>query len=86
MSISGINTMGSMSGYKTKKTERKTSETEFVNQMNSASNIQRSNDDYENGFDKTNWLDAVKEIMQIQYNAENLKGYLDYKKFLDFFM
>lgn len=35
-------------------------------------------------FDKENWMDIVKEIMQMQYHAGNLKGYLDYKQFGDF--
>lgn len=35
-------------------------------------------------FDKRNWMDIVKEVMQMQYDAGNLKGYLDYKQFWDF--
>ena len=35
-------------------------------------------------FDKENWIDIVKEMMQMQYHAGNLKGYLDYKQFWDF--
>ena len=35
-------------------------------------------------FDKENWMDIVKEVMQMQYDAGNLKGYLDYKQFWDF--
>ena len=35
-------------------------------------------------FGKENWMDIVKEMMQMQYDAGNLKGYLDYKKFWDF--
>lgn len=35
-----------------------------------------------NLFDKENWMEIVKRIMQMQYNAGNLKGYMDYKKFL----
>lgn len=37
-----------------------------------------------NLFGKENWVDVVKEMMQMQYDTGNLKGYLDYKKFLDF--
>lgn len=37
-----------------------------------------------NLFDKTNWLKVIKEVMQMQYNAGNLKGYLEYKGFLGF--
>ena len=37
-----------------------------------------------NLFDKENWMDIVKEMMQMQYHAGNLKGYLDYKQFWDF--
>lgn len=29
-------------------------------------------------------MDIVKEMMQMQYHAGNLKGYLDYKQFWDF--
>lgn len=35
-------------------------------------------------FGKENWMDIVGEIMQMQYDAGNMKGYLDYKKFWDF--
>lgn len=35
-------------------------------------------------FDKENWMDIAGEIMQMQYHAGNLKGYLDYKQFWDF--
>ena len=34
---------------------------------------------------KFNWLELAKSFMQMQYDAGNLKGYLDYKKFVDFF-
>ena len=48
----------------------------------------KSNHDSEKGgsslFDKGNWMDIVKEIMQMQFHAGNLKGYLDYKQFWDF--
>ena len=46
-----------------------------------------SNDSLNNGgslFDKENSIDIVKEMMQMQYHAGNLKGYLDYKQFWDF--
>jgi len=33
---------------------------------------------------KMNWVDIVKDIMQMQYNAGNLEGYLHYKRFWDF--
>ncbi|MDE5910108.1 MAG: hypothetical protein K2H52_15400 [Lachnospiraceae bacterium] len=35
-------------------------------------------------FDKKNWMGIVKEVMQMQYDAGNLKGYLDYKQFWEF--
>lgn len=37
-----------------------------------------------NLFDKTNWLKVIKEVMQMQYDAGNLQGYLEYKGFLNF--
>ena len=33
-------------------------------------------------FDKENWLEIIKEVMEMQYRAGNLKGYIDYKRFL----
>lgn len=39
---------------------------------------------YDELFGKENWLDKVKEIMQMQYDAGNMEGYLNYKNFLDF--
>lgn len=39
---------------------------------------------YNSPFDKMNWVDIVKYAMQVQYDAGNLTGYLDYKKFWDF--
>lgn len=39
-----------------------------------------------NLFDKTNWLKVIKEVMQMQYTAGNLQGYLEYKGFLSFLM
>lgn len=35
-------------------------------------------------FNKENWQDIVKDIMQMQYRAGNLEGYLHYKQFWDF--
>lgn len=35
-------------------------------------------------FDKENWQEIVKDIMQMQYRAGNLEGYLHYKRFWDF--
>ena len=35
-------------------------------------------------FDKENWQDIVEDIMQMQYRAGNLEGYLHYKRFWDF--
>lgn len=34
--------------------------------------------------DKANWLDIIKEVMQMQYDAGNIEGYLEYKVFFDF--
>lgn len=39
---------------------------------------------YQDLTNKVNWVDAVKEMMQMQYDAGNLQGYLGYKKFFDF--
>lgn len=44
----------------------------------------RSSNSEADFFDKANWLNVIKDIMQMQYDAGNLEGYLDYKKFLDF--
>lgn len=33
-------------------------------------------------FDKEDWLKIVREVMEMQYRAGNLKGYMDYKRFL----
>lgn len=30
------------------------------------------------------WISVLKDAMQTQYDAGNLKGYLDYKQFWDF--
>lgn len=35
-------------------------------------------------FGKANWMDNLKEMMEMQYHAGNLKGYMEYKKFWDF--
>lgn len=35
--------------------------------------------------EKFNWLESARRFMQMQYDAGNLKGYLDFKKFVDFF-
>lgn len=37
----------------------------------------------ENMFDKLDWLSIIKDIMEMQYKLGNLKGYMDYKSFLD---
>ena len=39
---------------------------------------------YDSPFDRSNWVDIVRDAMQAQYDAGNLAGYLDYKKFWDF--
>lgn len=52
-----------------------------------ASNIARAEDSsytYEDMFQTEDWLKVIKSAMQMQYDLGNLKGYLDYKKFLDF--
>lgn len=33
-------------------------------------------------FDKEDWMEIVREVMEMQYRAGNLKGYIDYKRFL----
>lgn len=33
---------------------------------------------------KTNWVNVINSLMQTQYSAGNLQGYLDYQKFLGF--
>ncbi len=35
-------------------------------------------------FKQTDWLAAVKKIMDVQYQLGNMKGYMDYKGFFDF--
>ncbi len=37
------------------------------------------------GMVKRDWTKLAARLMQMQYDAGNLKGYLDYKKFYDFF-
>lgn len=39
---------------------------------------------YEDLFERTDWVRVLKEAMQTQYDAGNLKEYLDYKKFWDY--
>lgn len=34
---------------------------------------------------KFNWLELAESFMKMQYDAGNLQGYLDFKKFVDFF-
>lgn len=50
----------------------------------SASGFHRSSNSGADSFDKTNWLNVIKELMQMQYDAGNLQGYLYDKKFWDF--
>lgn len=40
--------------------------------------------DHEDLFKKTDWLAVVKNIMDMQYQLGNMKGYMDYKNFFDF--
>ena len=35
-------------------------------------------------FEKVNWMDIIRDFMQMQYDAHNMKGYLDYKELLGF--
>lgn len=35
-----------------------------------------------NLFDKADWLAIIKRVMKMQYDAGNLQGYLEYKRFL----
>ena len=53
----------------------------FKQVMENPSNPSGSQD---NCLDKHNWVNIVKDAMQMQYDAGNLVGYLDYKKFWDF--
>ena len=39
---------------------------------------------YDDLFDRTNWMDRLGAMMQMQYDVGNLTGYLEYKKFWDF--
>ena len=41
----------------------------------------RTHDDL---FGMKDWISVLKDAMQTQYDAGNLKGYLDYKQFWDF--
>ena len=40
--------------------------------------------DYKDLFKQTDWLTVVKNIMDMQYQLGNMKGYMDYKSFFDF--
>jgi len=35
-------------------------------------------------FDKKNWLNVVRDMMQMQYDLSNMEGYFHYKQFWDF--
>lgn len=35
-------------------------------------------------FEKVNWVDIIRNFMQMQYDIGNMKGYLDYKNLLGF--
>lgn len=35
-------------------------------------------------FGKTDWFSVVRDAMQMQFDAKNLEGYLEYKRFWDF--
>ena len=37
-----------------------------------------------NVLEKTDWVEIIRDFMQMQYDAHNMKGYLDYKKLLGF--
>lgn len=50
----------------------------------SADGYYRSSKSGADFLDKTNWLNVIRDIMQMQYDAGNLKGYLNYKTFWDF--
>ena len=39
---------------------------------------------YEDMFSQVNWFDVIKSLMDMQYRANNLNGYLKYKGFYDF--
>lgn len=39
---------------------------------------------YSDLFTAKDWVKAVRDMMQMQYDANNLAGYLDYKKFYDY--
>lgn len=51
--------------------------------MGAKGNCSSSKDNFDL-FDKENWLDIIRDIMQMQCNAGNIQGYLDYKKVWDF--
>ena len=46
--------------------------------------LQGGGSDYEDLFRQTDWLAVIKNIMVMQYRSGNMKGYIDYKYFLDF--
>lgn len=58
----------------------------FMKFASARSYNQTSQDDYsaKSIFEKLNWVDIIRDFMQMQYDANNMKGYLDYKKLLDF--
>lgn len=39
---------------------------------------------YDDLFEQRSWMDNLKEMMEMQYSAGNLEGYLGYKKLWDF--
>lgn len=39
---------------------------------------------YRDLFRETDWVSALADAMQTQYQAGNIEGYLDYKPFWDF--
>lgn len=38
----------------------------------------------DSAFEKVNWMEIIRNFMQMQYDAYNRKGYLDYKRLLGF--
>ena len=38
----------------------------------------------ESPFEKVDWVDIIRNFMQMQYDVGNMKGFLDYKKLLGF--
>ncbi len=39
---------------------------------------------YDDLFKNTDWISALRDAMQAQYDAHNIEGYWQYKRFLDF--